>query len=503
MITFLPIEQFYYIFDLKLPYWGTSFLLALLIFFYLYLRDRSTGIPKKHKIQLLVHFVFWGFFGMTLYRGIIYGDFENIFRMKYKDSFGVILGILVFLAYIRFNKIPLAKTMDMITIPLITLASIARIGCMLIADEIGFEAGLPWSIMQLGELRHPVGLYYVIFSFAILFFLLWLKRKPIKAGNLFLSMSLLYSSTRILIDFTRKYPSHSIFGLSPHQVAWGLFLIVNLIIFWRYNNVSKRIYYAIINLPAYVMIRFFPKDNGKRFFKLYTYFRWLDDIVDDPKISYKRKKDLLDEQKNLIAKVFSGNLSGARHPAYEEKCLIDSIIKGSSNNDGFKKHVLEMIDTFYFDISRIGRQKTQMTKKQFMEYSKKIGDAYAFAIQYYYDNNKKQDDLFFKFGHICHMIHIIRDYEDDKKNGISNLPKEFRSKKEWFSYLLNRYLDEFYSYKKKILSIKDKRLKKIYYIHYLRFEHVLQGILSDSSYKYSKVKVLFYILRNIDKRQSF
>ncbi len=251
MIPFLPVSKYYSLFGIRLPIWGSIGGIGIIAFILLYiLQIKKYKLPKKHAVISLIHFGFWTALGLHLFRIIFVSHmWTSLFQRRAgNDSAGIIFGLIALLIYLRHNKIKLGKYFDAITIPLMAVATICRIACMLIADEIGLITTVPWAIFYKDALRHPIGAYYFIVSLIILGILFYLSKKDLKSGNLFLSAAILYSSTRIMLDFIRVFPPHEYFGLSIHQVAYSLFLITSIWLFIKNNKKKFKKLYKSFNL---------------------------------------------------------------------------------------------------------------------------------------------------------------------------------------------------------------------------------------------------------------
>ena len=104
--------------------------------------------------------------------------------------------------------------------------AIGRIGCFLINDHQGIESA--WGIVwPNGITRHPVALYLIIANLIIFFIL-----RRLKEDHLFINFLLLYSISRLLLDFTRStIADPRYYGLST--VQWLSILIILGIIIVR------------------------------------------------------------------------------------------------------------------------------------------------------------------------------------------------------------------------------------------------------------------------------
>ncbi|MFT4303579.1 MAG: prolipoprotein diacylglyceryl transferase [Candidatus Woesearchaeota archaeon] len=234
-------------FGILLPIAGTMFIIGIVAFIISYISQiKKYNLEKKHVIASLIHFGFFGLLGIhwfTIF--FVSKDYSNLFSVfGGNDSAGIMLGLVAYLIYMKYYKLDIKKYFDALALPIIIMGTVLRVACALILDEIGFATTLPWGIYYFGEFRHPIGWYYLIVSSLILLVIFYLSKKNLKSGNLFLSMALLYSSTRILLDFLREFPSHDYFGLSIHQISYLLLFIVCfvlLIVNNRKNFISSKL----------------------------------------------------------------------------------------------------------------------------------------------------------------------------------------------------------------------------------------------------------------------
>ena len=90
-----------------------------------------------------------------------------------------------------------------------------RIGCFLSGCCYGRPTDLPWGcvfppdshagMLNPGIPLHPAQIYASLVGFGVCGFLLWLDRRPLRKGVLFLTFLALYSVARFLLDMVRAY----------------------------------------------------------------------------------------------------------------------------------------------------------------------------------------------------------------------------------------------------------------------------------------------------------
>ncbi|MFT4303591.1 MAG: squalene/phytoene synthase family protein [Candidatus Woesearchaeota archaeon] len=197
----------------------------------------------------------------------------------------------------------------------------------------------------------------------------------------------------------------------------------------------KSFKYKIQNFSTYFITWFFPKGRGKLFWKVYVYFRWVDDIVDDMNISQGYKRKFLKQQRMFLDSVYGKRKINTNKLNYEEKGIYDVIILNKASKE-FKEHIYNMMWTFDFDIKRVG---IKVQEKDLMKYSRYLGYAYAFMFMEFFDvisyyekrynklmvklHGKNVRELAMDYAHYCHLIHILRDYKKDKKEKLyDNIP---------------------------------------------------------------------------------
>ncbi len=119
-------------------------------------------------------------------------------------------------------------TGDLFALALPAGEAVGRIGCFFNGCCYGSECDLPWAVEQHGALRHPAQLYTSLVAAATFGFLLWLKPRLTREGDLFKAYLLIFGSTRFLLEFVR-WRETVIWGLSPMQ-WFCLELVVGVLI---------------------------------------------------------------------------------------------------------------------------------------------------------------------------------------------------------------------------------------------------------------------------------
>jgi phosphatidylglycerol---prolipoprotein diacylglyceryl transferase len=133
--------------------------------------------------------------------------------------------------YIRWKKILLWKTADVLA-PSIALGSVfGRTGCLLNGCCYGRPTDLPWAITftnpqaqelsgtPLGIPLHPTQIYDGLLNLALYFFLAWLFRRKKFDGQIFATYLMCYAVARAFVEHFRGDYSdlHYHLGLTPAQ----------------------------------------------------------------------------------------------------------------------------------------------------------------------------------------------------------------------------------------------------------------------------------------------
>jgi phosphatidylglycerol:prolipoprotein diacylglycerol transferase len=128
---------------------------------------------------------------------------------------GAVPASILAMMWLKRSGVDAWKAADAIAPSLALGLGLTRIGCYLSGCCFGTPTELPWGVsfppdshagsVYPGEKLHPAQLYDSIIGFALFGLLLFLDRKPLQKGNLFLVLLLLTSGSRFLLDLVRTY----------------------------------------------------------------------------------------------------------------------------------------------------------------------------------------------------------------------------------------------------------------------------------------------------------
>jgi phosphatidylglycerol:prolipoprotein diacylglycerol transferase len=147
--------------------------------------------------------------------------------------YGGFLGATVAgIIYIRWKKMPLWKTADVLA-PSIALGSVfGRIGCLLNGCCYGRPTNLPWGLTftnpqahdlsgtPLGIPLHPTEIYDALLNLVLYGFLAWLFRRKKFDGQIFATYLICYAVTRSITEYFRGDYSNLHYHLSLTPAQW-------------------------------------------------------------------------------------------------------------------------------------------------------------------------------------------------------------------------------------------------------------------------------------------
>ncbi len=229
-------------------------------------RAKKFGIEKEIAEDLIFFSILGGFVGARLYHVVSSFDFyvRNVWQVFYVwqgglSIYGAVLGGAIGL-YLAKRKFNLNKTftelLNWLAPSLLLGQIIGRFGNLFNYELYGYPTALPWKMFVPVSFRpvnyltqsffHPLFLYEQLGNLAILFFLLWLEKKPADSSpsnffgalknNLFLTGILLYNIMRFVLEFIR-IDSPILLGFRQNAVV--SLIVVFIVLFLLFLNVRK------------------------------------------------------------------------------------------------------------------------------------------------------------------------------------------------------------------------------------------------------------------------
>lgn len=150
---------------------------------------------------------------------------------------GILAGLIVGYWFLKKNKLPVWKTLDIVSPALILAQGISRIGCDVFGGPI--SSALPWGVEVNWEYLHPAQAYEFLLDY-LLFGYLWLRlKKPAFSGQVFSHYLIGFMVIRGIVEFTRLNPM--VFGpFSVSHVMSFVGIIIGLILI-KYQKKSEPI----------------------------------------------------------------------------------------------------------------------------------------------------------------------------------------------------------------------------------------------------------------------
>lgn len=161
--------------------------------------------------------------------------------------FGGLLGAIAgSVLYLRYHRLPILSTADLL-IPSVSLGqAIGRLGC----HFNGCCYGIPWTgplachacdvASAAGTPRFPVQIFSALANMAILFILLWLDRRRKWDGQVLTGYLILYAASRFSLEFLRGDDRGLFIGpLSVSQTISLGIMAAGLLIMWKRTSLRE------------------------------------------------------------------------------------------------------------------------------------------------------------------------------------------------------------------------------------------------------------------------
>jgi phosphatidylglycerol:prolipoprotein diacylglycerol transferase len=139
----------------------------------------------------------------------------------------------------RRARLPIVPMLDMAAPGLALGIAIGRFSDLIIGDHLGKPTSLPWGfryeggmhplagVPAVGTVVHPVALYDLLLTSALLLTLLSFARRPRASGSSIALFTLWYGTSRLFTDLLRTDPRRLV-GLTGSQLTAGVAIVVVL-----------------------------------------------------------------------------------------------------------------------------------------------------------------------------------------------------------------------------------------------------------------------------------
>ena len=164
---------------------------------------------------------------------------------------------------------------------------------------------------------------------------------------------------------------------------------------------------------TWALLRLFGSRRGAdRFFLVYAYFRWADDIVDAPGRDPAKVRAFAAEQRAFRQELPADTGSPA------ERCLVQAL--ASSADPRLRLAVSTMAEALDFDA---GRAAEPLTVLELQAQIRRVGDAYTQALLHATEVRGPVPDPVFLLARAATATHHLRDLLIDQDLGYFNLPR--------------------------------------------------------------------------------
>ena len=163
-----------------------------------------------------------------------------------------------------------------------------------------------------------------------------------------------------------------------------------------------------------LMVRIIPSERRHIFALTYSYFRWLDDQIDDGDLEPIQEEELFKRAYSILEKCEPPN------PSRPEQGLLAVLEYSDRYNLPFQMPIGQMTRAIELDSKRVGQIPT---KKELLLLRELRVYAYLNALRLCTKESLLQKPIP-SYGVACDEIHIMRDFKKDFNDGIFNFSVE-------------------------------------------------------------------------------
>jgi phytoene/squalene synthetase len=248
------------------------------------------------------------------------------------------------------------------------------------------------------------------------------------------------------------------------------------------REASKQTYYTI----RFLVDRPLVADA----YRAYAYFRWVDDKLDQGRLSKGERLAFLARQQGIIERCYRGERPPDLCP--EEEMAADLIACDQSESSGLHIYISQMMAVMAFDAERKGRA---ISLAELAEYTQALSTAVTEALHYFIGHNcsSPQDESRYLAVTGAHVTHMLRDAIEDAAVGYYNIPQQFLEDnglaptdvasdafEAWVRSQVKLARDCFEAGKGYLARVESLRCRIAGYAYIARFEIVLDAIEKDN-----------------------
>ena len=163
------------------------------------------------------------------------------------------------------------------------------------------------------------------------------------------------------------------------------------------------------------------RDRVEDAYRAYAYFRWLDDQLDEGRMTKRERLQFVECQQRLVEHCYRGEWP--RSASDEESMLVELIRSEQGQRSGLRSYIRNMLAVMAFDAERRGRL---ISADELNEYTHNLAAAVTEAMHHFIGHGCKspQDQTRYLAVRAAHITHMLRDTLDDIEAGYFNIPRE-------------------------------------------------------------------------------
>lgn len=234
-------------------------------------------------------------------------------------------------------------------------------------------------------------------------------------------------------------------------------------------------------------------------FALYSYFRWLDDTVDERLADRDQRLAFVARQRHVLAQAVAGEAPADL--SVEEALLVgllsdrarSGLETGSLENrtDSLLLSLRSMLDVMEFDARRRGRLVTQ---RELDDYTAELAIAVTEALHHCigHDRSSPHDETRYVAVTGAHIAHMLRDLAEDLTSGYVNIPSELLTEEHvsfedvhapalraWVRGRVELARSCFATGRRYLAGVENARCRLAGHLYLARFEWVLDIVEQD------------------------
>ncbi|HEY3344537.1 MAG TPA: squalene/phytoene synthase family protein [Anaerolineaceae bacterium] len=224
-------------------------------------------------------------------------------------------------------------------------------------------------------------------------------------------------------------------------------------------------------------------------YRAYAYFRWVDDILDAETGAPVERSAFIRRQQLLLEACYRGQDFG--NACAEEQMLVDLVAHDREPGSGLQSYLRNMMAVMAFDVERRGRLISQV---ELATYSRQLSTAVTDALHYFIGRGcaPTRADARYLPVQGAHIIHMLRDWSEDRAAGYFNLPREsveahglsFQDEtdlafRQWVRGRVNLAQAYFQAGREYLAGVRSLRLRLACFAYIARFEWMARAIALD------------------------